>query len=237
MDYLGDNGIVHRSITPKHILITPSADEMNKTLAKLASFRDAIIYLAIEGKGTDNSKVRVRRVLTRPREASGRWANHFHAPECFTGYAAIALGRLAASASMASMMSMASKTGVSASNLPSSSVAAIISTATGGFTLTASDPPDAPEDYCPIAADLWSFAATFFYANARTFPLGEKENALAEGEDPLPAIQRTIGEAPNLSATGKRWFGAILGADPSVRMTFEAALADPWFTSKEAISG
>lgn len=42
MDFLGDNGIVHRSIQPKHILI--NADSENVLHAKLSSFRSAIIY-------------------------------------------------------------------------------------------------------------------------------------------------------------------------------------------------
>ncbi|KAH9391594.1 hypothetical protein TYRP_022774 [Tyrophagus putrescentiae] len=239
MDYLGENGICHRSINPKHVLLTPAPDELSKTLAKLGSFRDAIIYLSVDSKGEkDNSRVRVRRPACRgPRDFS-RWTHHFQAPETFTGYAAIAAARLAASLSMASLMSGASSKGVSASALaPSASVASILSTAASGFVQTAEDPPEAPEDFDPIAADVWSFAATFFYANARVTPLRVAALGSA-GEDPLPAIQRTITAAPNLSADGKRWFSAILAADPSVRTKFEAAGADPWFTGKgQAISG
>lgn len=43
MDFLGDIGVCHRSITPKHVLLTPS-EEPNKIDAKLGSFRDAVIY-------------------------------------------------------------------------------------------------------------------------------------------------------------------------------------------------
>lgn len=46
MDFLGDCGIAHRAINPKHILLSPdtSGGEHDRTLAKLASFRDAIVY-------------------------------------------------------------------------------------------------------------------------------------------------------------------------------------------------
>ena len=147
MDYLGENGICHRSINPKHVLLTPAPDELSKTLAKLGSFRDAIIYLSVDSKGEkDNSRVRVRRPACRgPRDFS-RWTHHFQAPETFTGYAAIAAARLAASLSMASLMSGASSKGVSASALaPSASVASILSTAASGRAMrTTAWPPRVP---------------------------------------------------------------------------------------------
>ena len=46
MDFLGDAGICHRAINPKHILMTPAPDteDSNRPLVKLSSFRDAVIY-------------------------------------------------------------------------------------------------------------------------------------------------------------------------------------------------
>lgn len=45
MSYLGDLGISHRSIQPKHILLFPgTGDQPNEFQIKLSGFRDAIIY-------------------------------------------------------------------------------------------------------------------------------------------------------------------------------------------------
>lgn len=46
MDFLGNAGIAHRAINPKHILMTPAPaeEDANRPLVKLSSFRDAIVY-------------------------------------------------------------------------------------------------------------------------------------------------------------------------------------------------
>ena len=41
MDFLGDMGICHRSIQPKHMLLKSIGSEI---IAKLSSFRDSVVY-------------------------------------------------------------------------------------------------------------------------------------------------------------------------------------------------
>lgn len=74
MDFLGDAGICHRAISPKHILLTPSLEDENQTLAKLGSFRDSFIYF-------DPLLCTVRTIPCRERKDSA--GANFKAPETF----------------------------------------------------------------------------------------------------------------------------------------------------------
>ena len=74
MDFLGDAGICHRAINPKHILLTPASDDPNRTLVKLGSFRDAIIYY-------DPKTGQIRNQPCRPLEK--RKLANYQAPEVF----------------------------------------------------------------------------------------------------------------------------------------------------------
>ena len=74
LDFLGDAGICHRSINPKHILLSPAANDPNKFLCKLGSFRDAMIYF-------DTKNGRIRNQPCRPLEK--RHLANYQAPEVF----------------------------------------------------------------------------------------------------------------------------------------------------------
>ena len=74
MDFLGSQGICHRAINPKHILLTAAADDANRTLVKLGSFRDAIVYY-------DSKNGLIRNQPCRPLDK--RKIANYQAPEVF----------------------------------------------------------------------------------------------------------------------------------------------------------
>ena len=73
MDFLGSIGLCHRSISPKHILLTGDPDG-DKIIAKLGSFRDTIIYHDIHKQTT---------LHQRCRPLCRRFEANFHAPETY----------------------------------------------------------------------------------------------------------------------------------------------------------
>lgn len=166
MDFLGDAGICHRAISPKHILLTPNPEDENQTLAKLGSFRDSFIYF-------DPLLSTVRTLPSREKKESA--GANFKAPETFINEAAN---------------------------------------------------PDEPEaEYDPISADVWSYGATFFFANSRNFPV--KYNSVRG--DISASIQKAINYAKNLSGEGKQFFAGLLQVDPLKRTTFDQIATEPWF--------
>lgn len=76
MSFLGDAGVCHRAISPKHVLLTPSAEDADKTVAKLGSFRDSVVYYDPK----DNC---VRMQPCRPLEKRSHPISIFQAPEVF----------------------------------------------------------------------------------------------------------------------------------------------------------
>src|SRR5699024_10476487 len=71
--------------------------------------------------------------------------------------------------------------------------------------------------YDPIVADVFSFGATFFFANTRNYPAWYSKTA---DSDLGPAIQKSINYAKNLSAEATQWFSGLLKPDPAQRTTF-----------------
>ena len=160
MSFLGDAGVCHRAINPKHLLLTTVEDDETKTLLKLGSFRDAIIYYDPKGG-------RIRNQPCRPLEK--RNVANYQAPEVFG---------------------------------------------------------EANEEFDPIAADVWSYGASFFFAATRLYPYRYKSSAHADiGLD----IQKTIEQAKVLSEQCKSWFNALLNADVTQRIEFNKIEAEPWF--------
>lgn len=71
MDFLGDMGLAHRSITPYHILV------MHKNMRiKLTGFRKAIIYY-------NDKKSDLNYQPCRPLEKKKTAGNDYHAPESY----------------------------------------------------------------------------------------------------------------------------------------------------------
>ena len=87
MDFLGDAGLCHRAINPKHILLTSlttSSDNLNnsKILAKLGSFRDAVVYY--DSSGGDGNSISIHQYRYQPcRPVDKRSDFPYHAPEVF----------------------------------------------------------------------------------------------------------------------------------------------------------
>lgn len=82
MDFLGDNGICHRAICPKHVLLCSSSTtaKAEQTFVKLSSFRDSVLYYdpvigsvkALMGGGGSNANQKMLHT-----------AAHYQAPETF----------------------------------------------------------------------------------------------------------------------------------------------------------
>ena len=182
MDFLGDSGIVHRSISPKHVLLTVSPEDGEKTVAKLSSFRDSVLYYDVV-----TSTVRLMAVLEKERAKATSNAScyNFFAPEVF---------------------GLGGGGGGGGGN--------------GGTGI-------GNDLYNPIPAEVWSFGATFFFANTRAFPV--KYGEVSSAVDVPLAIEGALGRARNLSPEAKGWFSGLLKAAPQERTAFEAIAADPWF--------
>jgi len=74
MDFLGDLGMCHRAISPKHVLLVPGPNEQSAIAVKLGSFRDAVIYF-------DPNRGTFRNQPCRPLEK--RSLANYQAPETF----------------------------------------------------------------------------------------------------------------------------------------------------------
>jgi len=209
MDFLGDCGICHRAITPKHILITPSAEDPSKTVVKLGSFRDSFIYF-----DPKEGRVRMQPCLDKKQSVN----NSFMAPEVFDleGTRPPELSRVSSTSSQASTESCVSKGRI---------VKPAESRADWQQTEEDKDKDGPDREYDPIAADVWSYAACFFFANTRYFAV---KYSGADG-NPGPTIQKTINYAKNLSPEAKSWFSGLLKPDPSQRTSFNQIADHPWF--------
>lgn len=73
LDFLGDIGVCHRSISPKHILLSGN-EQSESIIAKLASFRDAVVYF-------DARLCRVRNQPCKP--VDRRNVGNFQPPEVY----------------------------------------------------------------------------------------------------------------------------------------------------------
>ncbi|KAH9393955.1 hypothetical protein TYRP_021080 [Tyrophagus putrescentiae] len=181
MDFLGDSGIVHRSISPKHILLTVSPEDGEKTVAKLSSFRDSVLYYDVV---TSTVRLMAVQEKERAKATSNASCYNFFAPEVF---------------------------GLGGGGGGNGGV-------NGGI---------GNDLYNPIPAEVWSFGATFFFANTRAFPV--KYGEVSSAVDVPLAIEGALGRARNLSPEAKGWFSGLLKAGPQERTAFEAIAADPWF--------
>lgn len=176
MDYLGGCGIAHRSISPKHVLLTTAAADAERTIVKLSSFRDSVLYY-------DHIIGTVKALIG----GGGRALNtgaHFQAPETF----------------------------------------------------------EEGRTFNPVAADVWSYGATLFFANTRTYPvrygtMGEAARNEQAVELAGPRIEQALAGARNLTPAAKSWLAGILKASPQERTPFEAIARDQWFQRTEGAGG
>lgn len=233
LDFLGDAGICHRNIAPKHILLTPSPDDQNKTIAKLGSFRDSIIYY-------DPKEDRVRPQHCRPRD--GRAQCNFMAPEAFTASKEAASGGGGAGGkeggkeekdnakSALGTTSQESAVSRAQERAPSDASNASRTKDRGGSERSDGKSGAGAEEkkhFDPILADIWAYGATFFFATVRHYPLSRRSHQ--SGSDPSAAIEKAIKYAKHLSPEAKDWFRGILHGDPGQRFTFAQIAADAWF--------
>ncbi|KAF7492413.1 CBL-interacting serine/threonine-protein kinase 16 [Sarcoptes scabiei] len=164
MDFLGSLGLCHRSINPKHILLTSFGMQPDRLIAKLSSFRDCIIYFDVNQE---------RSIRLRCRSTSLKCQGNFQAPETY-------------------------------GNIES-------------------------ETFDPIAADIWSYGATLFYAGSRTYPYNYKRLSSSLSTE----INKMIFSRNNLTIEALNWFDALLRPDPLERISFDEIRKDPWFRIRQ----
>lgn len=224
MDFLGDAGICHRSINPKHILITPLPNDSSKTAAKLGSFRDSIIYFdSLAGR------VKMQPCLDK-RHATG---NNFIAPESFDLEGTGGCKEDHRSDSVESCQSETDNRAESRVEWCKTDKEKDKDQENDKDQEKAKKDKEKNKDkegasdreFDPVSADVWSYGATFFFANTRYFPV-KYGNADAS---PAPAIQKSINYAKNLSADAKSWFTGLLKPDPAQRTSFNQIADDNWF--------
>lgn len=158
LDYLGDIGISHRAIAPKHVMLTTK-----NSIAKLTGFEQAVIYW-----DPDNEKIVNVSCISREEQAGQQT---FNAPEVY------------------------------------------------------GNPSE--EEFDPLAADVWSFGATIFYAITGNYPY----DVNLPGEQIDSDVKKNI-ESVNASEECKALLRKMLSADVDGRCSINDLYHDQWIRRK-----